>query len=309
MYGGSIKLELEKELLQQTIAGDRRALAKLLTQLERVGPSFVGNAPELLEPKTTAFRVGITGPPGAGKSTLISKLIGLWRKESLKIGVIAVDPSSPFTHGAILGDRIRYSEHALDENVFIRSLGSRGSLGGLSASAWLMVRAFDVAGFDIVLLETVGVGQTELEIMNVADHVSVVLTPESGDGIQGMKAGLMEIADTFAVNKSDRPGAEVFAREIEISLELDPRSMGPDAPKVFKISALNGTGVTEFISHIGVARAARGKWVHARSLPKRLQAEARALLMVEAERAVLKQSSQIQTPSDLGKQFRAFSKS
>ncbi len=309
MYGGSIKMEIEQQLVQQTISGDRRALAKLLTQLERVGPSFVGNAPELLEPKTTAFRVGITGPPGAGKSTLISKLIGLWRAEGLKIGVIAVDPSSPFTQGAILGDRIRYSDHALDENVFIRSLGSRGSLGGLSASAWLMVRAFDVAGFDIVLLETVGVGQTELEIMNVADHVSVVLTPESGDGIQGMKAGLMEIADNFAVNKSDRPGADIFAREIEIALELDPRSMGPNAPKVYKISALNGTGLKEFIDQIGVARAARGKWVQARSLPKRLQAEARALMMVEAERAVLKQSSQIQTPEDLGKQFRAFSKS
>ena len=295
-----------QELVTNTQSGDRRALAKLLTQLERTGPRLVGEDPNLLEPKTTAFRVGITGPPGAGKSTLISKLIGLWRAKNLKVAVLAVDPSSPFTQGAILGDRIRYSDHALDEGVFIRSLGSRGSLGGLSASAWLMVRAFDIADFDIVLLETVGVGQTELEIMNVADHISVILTPESGDGIQGMKAGLMEIADTFAVNKSDRPGADIFAREIEAALELDPRSMGPDAPKVFKISALNGTGLNEFLNHIDETRAKRIEWIADRSHAKRLQAEARALMMVEAERSVLNRSSQIATPEDLGKLFRTF---
>ena len=297
------------ELIANTIQGDRRALAKLLTALERHGPSYVGNSPDLLEPKSTAFRVGITGPPGAGKSTLISRLIGIWRAKNLKIAILAVDPSSPFTQGAILGDRIRYSDHALDEGVFIRSLGSRGSLGGLSASAWLMVRAFDIAGFDLVLLETVGVGQTELEIMNVADHISVILTPESGDGIQGMKAGLMEIADNFAVNKSDRPGADIFAREIEAAIELDPRSMGPNAPKVFKISALSGAGLEAFVDHITVTRSDRASWTAERAEPKRLQAEARALLMVEAERSVLKQSSQIQTPEGLGRLFRTFSNS
>lgn len=299
------------DLVSKTKAGDRRALAKLLTQLERIGPGLVGDQKELLSPGTTAFRVGITGPPGAGKSTLISKLIGLWREQGLSVGVLAVDPSSPFTQGAILGDRIRYSDHALDEGVFIRSLGSRGSLGGLSASAWLMVRAFDLAGFDIVLLETVGVGQTELEIMNVADTIAVVLTPESGDGIQGMKAGLMEIADTFAVNKSDRPGADTFAREIEAALELDPRSMGipggRPAPKVFKISALQGTGLKEFVARIDEARGAQAAWTNARKTEKRLRAEARAMLMVEAERSVLKQSSQIQTLNQLGELFRTFS--
>lgn len=295
------------ELVEATKQGDRRALAKLLTQLERVGPRLVGDDKDLLQPSTTAFRVGITGPPGAGKSTLISKLIGIWRAAGLKVAVLAVDPSSPFTQGAILGDRIRYSDHALDEGVFIRSLGSRGSLGGLSASAWLMVRAFDIADFDVVLLETVGVGQTELEIMNVADHISVILTPESGDGIQGMKAGLMEIADTFAVNKSDRPGADIFAREIEAALELDPRSMGPDAPKVFKISALNGSGLAEFVANIDATRSKKTDWISERSNAKRLQAEARALMMVEAERTVLSKSSQIRTPEDLGALFRTFS--
>lgn len=301
------------DLVTRTKAGDRRALAKLLTGLERGGPALVGGNSDLLQPPTTAFRVGITGPPGAGKSTLISKLIGIWRAQNLKVGVLAVDPSSPFTQGAILGDRIRYSDHALDEGVFVRSLGSRGSLGGLSASAWLMVRAFDLAGFDLVLLETVGVGQTELEIMNVADDIAVVLTPESGDGIQGMKAGLMEIADAFAVNKSDRPGADVFAREIEAALELDPRSMGlpgeRPAPKVFKISALHDTGLKEFVSRLDGVRADTAIWRPRRLEPKRLQAEARALLMVEAERAVLKRSSQIQTPSELGQLFRTFSNS
>ena len=295
-----------QELVKDTRAGDRRALAKLLTRLERTGPRLVGESEDLLEPKKNAFRIGITGPPGAGKSTLISQLIGLWRADGLTVGVLAVDPSSPFTQGAILGDRIRYQDHALDEKVFIRSLGSRGSLGGLSASAWLMVRAFDIAGFDIILLETVGVGQTELEIMNVADHVSVILTPESGDGIQGMKAGLMEIADTFAVNKSDRPGADVFAREIEAAVELDPRAMGPDAPKVFKISALTGTGLKDYKTNIDRARNETDRWRTSRKEPRRLQAEARALLMVEAERSVLKQSFQIETPKDLGDLFRSF---
>ncbi|MDZ4083215.1 MAG: methylmalonyl Co-A mutase-associated GTPase MeaB [Bdellovibrionales bacterium] len=305
-------MNLLRELIEKSAAGDRMALAKLLTQLERRGPRIVGEAPELLEPSHSAFRVGITGPPGAGKSTLISRLIGEWRSRGKTVAVLAVDPSSPFTQGAILGDRIRYSDHVLDQGVFIRSLGSRGSLGGLSASAWLMVRAFDLAKFDVVLMETVGVGQTELEIMNVADHVSVCLTPESGDGIQGMKAGLMEIANLFVVNKSDRPGADVFAREIEAAVELDPRSMGPDAPKVLKISALTGLGVTELVEMIEEKRtsiSANGGWKRERQSTARLKAEAKAMLMIGAERAAELRASQIHTPGDLGDLFRTFSES
>jgi LAO/AO transport system kinase len=305
-------MKLLRELIEKSTSGDRMALAKLLTQLERRGPRVVGDATELLEPEHSAFRIGVTGPPGAGKSTLISKLIGEWRGRGKTVAVLAVDPSSPFTQGAILGDRIRYSDHVLDQGVFIRSLGSRGSLGGLSASAWLMVRAFDLAKFDIVLMETVGVGQTELEIMNVADHVSVVLTPESGDGIQGMKAGLMEIANLFIVNKSDRPGADVFAREIEAAVELDPRSVGPDAPKVLKISALNGSGVNELVELIEGKRTAvnaTGGWRRDRQSAGRLKAEAKAMLMIGAERAAELRASQIHTPGDLGNLFRTFSES
>lgn len=301
-----------RQLIQSTSNGDRMALAKLLTQLERRGPRLVGEATELLEPAHSAFRVGVTGPPGAGKSTLISRLIGEWRSRGKTVAVLAVDPSSPFTQGAILGDRIRYSDHVLDQGVFIRSLGSRGSLGGLSASAWLMVRAFDLGKFDVVLMETVGVGQTELEIMNVADHVSVVLTPESGDGIQGMKAGLMEIANLFVVNKSDRPGADVFAREIEAAIELDPRSMGPDAPQVLKISALTGAGVNELVEKVEAKRtdaSGAGGWQNERRSTLRVKAEAKAMLMVGAERAAELRASQIQTPKDLGDLFRTFSES
>lgn len=296
-----------KDLVLATGNGDRIALAKLLTLLERQGPPVVGNSKELLSPQKTAFRIGITGPPGAGKSTLISKLIGGFRQRGKTVAVLAVDPSSPFTQGAILGDRIRYSDHVLDSGVFIRSLGSRGSLGGLSASAWLMVRAFDHAGFDVVLMETVGVGQTELEIMNVADHVSVVLTPESGDGIQGMKAGLMEISDLFLVNKSDRPGSDVFAREIEAALELDPRAMSDSPPKVLKLSALTGEGVEEFLAELESRLNQESKWLASRNDPKRLRAEAKAMLMIEAEQRAEHAASQIQTPEMLGKLFRGIS--
>jgi LAO/AO transport system kinase len=195
--------------LAQAKDGDFQAFAKLLTWLERSSTGDAMALKDLLNPARAAFRLGITGPPGAGKSTLVGRLIGELRAKNLKVGVMAVDPSSPFTHGAILGDRIRYSEHALDPGVFIRSLGTRGSLGGLSSAAFLMARAFDACAFDILLVETVGVGQTELDVLHVADQVCVVLVPESGDSIQAMKAGLMGIADIFVVNNPIDPAPTV----------------------------------------------------------------------------------------------------
>ncbi len=284
------------EILKRAKAGDLQGFARLLTLLEREGPTSFNRFPELLEAQKPAFRIGITGPPGAGKSTLIGRLIGRFRERGMKVGVMAVDPSSPFSKGAVLGDRIRYTAHFGDPGVFIRSLGSRGSLGGLSASAYLMVRAFDIAQFDVVLMETVGVGQTELEIMNVADWVSVVLVPESGDSIQGMKAGLLEIADIFVVNKGDRPGADAFAHELESSLLLDPR--GPSKPiRVLKTTALTGEGLDAFLD--GVDQVMKGEeWKQRRVAPARIRAEAKALLRNQLERQIDVKAQTVSSPRD-----------
>ncbi|MEK7356436.1 MAG: methylmalonyl Co-A mutase-associated GTPase MeaB [Bdellovibrionota bacterium] len=289
------------DYLKRAKAGDLRALAKLLTALEREGPSCLKHHPELLQPASAAFRLGITGPPGAGKSTLIGQLIGRLRAKGLRVGVLAVDPSSPFTQGAILGDRIRYTEHFGDEGVFIRSLGSRGSLGGLSSSAYLMVRAFDVANFDIVLLETVGVGQTELEIMNVADWVAVTLVPESGDSIQAMKAGLLEIANLFIVNKGDRPGADAFVRELEAALHLDPRAPTHPIP-VLKTTATTGEGLNELLGKIEAERATVD-WRKRRTSLDRMKAEAKSLLRQRAEREIETRLSSVSTPDEFAKLF------
>lgn len=293
--------ERARDLFKSTKAGDLQAFARFLSVLEREGPASLRHFPELLTPEHMAFRIGITGPPGAGKSTMIGKLVREFRKLGKKVGVIAVDPSSPFSKGAVLGDRIRYIEHFGDSGVFIRSLGSRGSLGGLSASAYLMVRAFDTVGFDVVLLETVGVGQTELEIMNVADWVSVVLVPESGDAIQGMKAGLLEIADLFIVNKGDRPGADQFLHELDSSLKLDPR--GPSkAVEIIKTTATTGEGLDQIIAR-AEAKMKESDWRKRRSCPERLQAEARALLRHQLERDIEAQTQGVQSTADFLKLF------
>ena len=288
-----------QQLIEKVKQQDFSALAKLLTILEREGPKKLSEHPDLVHPKKLSFRVGVTGPPGAGKSTLISKLIAEIRSKNFSVGVIAVDPSSPFSQGAVLGDRIRYTEHFADPKVFIRSLGSRGSLGGLSASAYLMVRAFDLAGFDFVLIETVGVGQTELEIMNVADFVSVVLVPESGDSIQAMKAGLLEIADLFIVNKYDRPGAESFKNELELSIHLDPRPQELH-PKVMSMIATEAKGLDEFFSHIE-SHLKNSDWRSKRNGAKRLRSEAQALIRNQLERKVGLILEQVSNVDELAK--------
>lgn len=257
--------------------------------------------PLLLRKKPThpAFRLGITGPPGAGKSTLISQLMRKFREAGKSVAVLAVDPSSPFSQGAILGDRIRYADFSSDSEVFVRSLGTRGSLGGLSSSAYPMLRALDLCGFDVVIVETVGVGQTELEVMNVADRVAVVLVPESGDSIQAMKAGLIEIADVFIVNKSDRPGAEVLAREIEAAGQLaDP----PVTTPVYKAAAKDGEGIEEVYGWMS-GEMKTETYRKERTTKVALQAEARALLRMQFELHISKLVEGIDSEKDLTEAF------
>ena len=276
--------------------GDKAALAKLLSLSEKLGNAIFKDLPELADTEKHVFRIGITGPPGAGKSTLISALIKELRSRDKKIAILAIDPSSPFTKGAILGDRIRYSEHFLDDGVFIRSLGTRGSLGGLSASAYLMLRILDLMQFDLVLIETVGVGQTELEIVNVADLISVVLVPESGDSIQAMKAGLTEIADLFVVNKSDRPGADALVREIEASEKL-----GENPAPVMKTTATQSEGIealaSEMLKLLGEDLSSK------RNQKNRLQQEAMSLLRADYEAEALKKLSKIEDADSFKKLF------
>ena len=201
-------------------AGRRVALARAISIVENQAAGFRALLHRLHGRTGRAHRTGITGPPGAGKSTLIAALIAYWRERGESVGVIAVDPTSPFTGGALLGDRIRMNEVALDDGVFIRSMATRGSLGGLALSAGEVADVMDAFGFDRVLVETVGVGQTELDIASAADTTVVILVPESGDGIQAMKAGLMEVSDVFVINKADRPGADRMVRDVSMVLHL-----------------------------------------------------------------------------------------
>ena len=207
-------------LLSDFRAGKRTALARVISLVENERPGFQAILHDLHGDLGRAQRIGITGPPGAGKSTMAAALAAAYRRRGETVAVVAVDPTSPFTGGALLGDRIRMNEVATDEGVFIRSMASRGSLGGLAVTTNEVVDVLDAFGFDRILIETVGVGQSELDIAATADTTVVVLVPESGDSIQAMKAGLMEISDLFVVNKADRPGADRLTREIELMLHL-----------------------------------------------------------------------------------------
>lgn len=225
--------------------GDKRALSRLMTFVDNRHDDLLDLMAEVSQKAGRAQKIGVTGPPGAGKSTLVDKLITHYRKQDLTVGIVAIDPSSPFSGGAVLGDRIRMQNHASDEGVFIRSLGSRGAHGGLSRATQDIVHLFDAFGFDVILIETVGVGQTELDIMSVADSTLVVLVPESGDTIQTMKAGLMEIADLFVVNKSDREGADKIFHELKTLSHM--YSTEWEVP-VLKSVAVKNEGVAEVIA-------------------------------------------------------------
>lgn len=241
--------EKHKDLVKRMTGGDRVSLAKLITLVES-SRRDANRILKMLGPLPYgAYTLGITGPPGAGKSTLLNRLTTELRQKDKKVGIIAVDPTSPFTGGAVLGDRIRMLGHSGDKDVFIRSLGSRGTHGGLSGATGDIMKLFGAFGMDYVVIETVGVGQTELDIIELADTVCVVLVPEAGDGIQTMKAGLMEIGDIFVVNKADREGAGRLSVELEHSLSLVNSAEGWEVP-VLLTSAERGEGIDALLGAI-----------------------------------------------------------
>ncbi len=236
--------------IKDILAGDIRAAARLMRDLDDDFPAAHRVLKSLYKHTGRAYILGITGAPGAGKSTLVDGLVELLRRQGKTVGIVAVDPTSPFTGGAILGDRIRMQKHALDEDVFIRSLATRGHLGGLSKSTIDIVNVMDAMGKDVVIIETVGVGQDEVEIVKVAHTNVVVVVPGLGDDIQAIKAGILEIADIFVVNKSDREGADKTRRELETMVSMNEYGEGDWTPPVLPAIAQNSTGLPELLEAI-----------------------------------------------------------
>lgn len=239
--------------LEKLFSGDRITVARCISAIENENADVGKLLVDVFRRTGRSYRIGITGPPGAGKSTITNKLARYYREQGLQIGVIAVDPTSPFTGGALLGDRVRMTDVELDEGVFIRSMASRGSLGGLSKKAIEAADVLDAAGKDVVIMETVGVGQSELDIAGAVDTTMVVLVPESGDSIQAMKAGLMEIADFFVMNKADRAGADQAVMSIKMILAFKKDSGW--TPDVIKSVASDGTGIADIAAKISEHRS------------------------------------------------------
>ena len=244
-------------LADEVLRGDSRAAARAMSLVENGTPDAVALLDAVYGKKAAAPRIGITGPPGAGKSTLVAEYVRLLRGEGIRVGVVAVDPTSPFSGGAILGDRVRMGEHATDPGVFIRSMATRGSLGGLAARTGELCEVLDAWGSETTLIETVGVGQSELDVAETADTVAVVLTPESGDAIQALKAGLMEIADVIVLNKADHAGADAMEAALRSSLAF--RKEAAWRPPIVRTVAIERKGLEEMHKALGEHRAYAGR--------------------------------------------------